>query len=50
MKCGHLLRYSLVHERVYVVSEISPAEILHQNHECSRDLSKGRKYDKHRQK
>jgi hypothetical protein len=45
-KCNQWLRFSALHEKVYVVSEFQTAEILHVNHECTKDLSKGKRKKK----
>ncbi len=42
-KCGRLLRYSAIHEKVYVVSEFGDhSEIIRRNHNCSKDSTKNR--------
>ncbi len=43
-KCDRLLRYSALHGRVYVVSELQTSEILsNRPHLCVKDRSKGAK-------
>jgi hypothetical protein len=43
-KCDRLLRYSSIHNKVYIVSEFGDhSEILHKNHNCFKTNDKGAK-------
>jgi hypothetical protein len=43
-KCKRLLRYSGVHNKVYIVSETETSEILHKNHNCFKTNDKGARH------